>query len=140
MSDEKILENGASLPAEKPAADLAEKPSAAVAEKPAAAVAERPAAPVMERPEAAVAETAPEEPAAEPTPAEAAEAEAAASRAEMDEPYDMPEAEMEVDIRDDRDDEAESLIRWAAARAGIIVVAPVLGTAAERTGAPRPSP
>lgn len=129
MSDEKIVENGAALPAEKPAAELAEKPAAAVAEKPAAPVAERPAAPVMERPEAAVTETAPAEE-VEPSPAEAAEAEAAASRAAMDEPYDMPEAEMEVDIRDDRDDEAESLIRWAAARAGLIVVAPVLGTAA----------
>lgn len=134
MSDEKIIENGPSLPAEKPAAAVAERPAASVAERPAAPVMEKPAAPVMEKPEAAVAEkpsaVPAEVPAPEPSPEEAFEAEAAESRAEMDEPFDLPEAEIEVDIRDDRDDAAESLIRWAAARAGLIVVAPVLGTAA----------
>lgn len=134
MSDEKIIENGPSLPAEKPAAAVAERPAAPVAERPAAPVVEKPAAPVMEKPEAAVAEkpsaVPAEVPAPEPSPEEAFEAEAAESRAEMDEPFDLPEAEIEVDIRDDRDDAAERLIRWAAARAGLIVVAPVLGTAA----------
>lgn len=134
MSDEKIIENGPSLPAEKTASAVAERPAAPVAERPAAPVVEKPAAPVMEKPEAAVAEKSSavpaEVPAPEPSPEEAFEAEAAESRAEMDEPFDLPEAEIEVDIRDDRDDAAESLIRWAAARAGLIVVAPVLGTAA----------
>ena len=81
---------------------------------------------MAEKPSAVPAEV----PAPEPSPEETFEAEAAESRAEMDEPFDLPEAEIEVDIRDDRDDAAESLIRWAAARAGLIVVAPVLGTAA----------
>lgn len=39
-----------------------------------------------------------------------------------------PEAEVEVTFIDDRDKEADSLIRWAAARAGVIVAAPLLGT------------
>lgn len=39
-----------------------------------------------------------------------------------------PEAEVEVTFIDDRDKEAESLIHWAAARAGVIVAAPLLGT------------
>ena len=43
---------------------------------------------------------------------------------------DTQEAEVEVNIIDDRDEEAESLIRWAAARAGVIVAAPLLGTCA----------
>lgn len=41
-----------------------------------------------------------------------------------------PEAEVEVDIIDDRDERADALIRWGAARAGGIVVAPLLGTVA----------
>lgn len=39
-------------------------------------------------------------------------------------------ADVEVNVIDDRDDEAESLINWAAARAGVIVVTPGLGTLA----------
>ena len=39
-----------------------------------------------------------------------------------------PEADVEVTFIDDRDKEAEGLIRWAAARAGVIVAAPLLGT------------
>lgn len=134
---EDMKQETASVPAERPAAQIAEKAAAPLAEKPAGAVAERPAAELAEKPSAAVAETQPADGekapgadgAAEDVRA-AAEAEAAESRADMDEPFDLPEAEMEVDIRDDRDDEAESLVRWAAARAAIIVVAPVLGTAA----------
>ena len=41
-----------------------------------------------------------------------------------------PEADVEINVIDDRDEEAQSLIRWGAARAGVIVVAPVLGTGA----------
>lgn len=41
-----------------------------------------------------------------------------------------PEADVEIHIIDNRDEEAESLIRWAAGRAGVIVAAPVLGTVA----------
>lgn len=40
----------------------------------------------------------------------------------------ISEADVEVTVIDDRDKEAESLIRWGAARAGVIVVAPLLGT------------
>lgn len=43
---------------------------------------------------------------------------------------DSPEADVEIHIIDNRDEEAESLIRWAAGRAGVIVAAPVLGTVA----------
>ncbi len=43
---------------------------------------------------------------------------------------DSPEADVEIKIIDNRDEEAESLIRWAAARAGVIVAAPLLGTVA----------
>ena len=43
---------------------------------------------------------------------------------------DSPEADVEINIIDNRDEEAESLIRWAAGRAGVIVAAPLLGTAA----------
>ena len=39
-----------------------------------------------------------------------------------------PEAEYEVELQDDRDKEADSLIHWAAARAGAIVVLPLVGT------------
>ena len=39
-----------------------------------------------------------------------------------------PEADVEVTFIDDRDKEAEGLIHWAAARAGVIVAAPLLGT------------
>ena len=38
------------------------------------------------------------------------------------------EAGVEVTVIDDRDKDAESLIHWGAARAGVIVVAPLLGT------------
>ncbi len=41
---------------------------------------------------------------------------------------DSPEADVEIHIIDDRDQEAEALIHWAAARAGVIVAAPMLGT------------
>lgn len=44
--------------------------------------------------------------------------------------FDAPDAEMEVAIRDDRDEEADSLIAWGTARAAAIVAAPLLGTAA----------
>lgn len=43
---------------------------------------------------------------------------------------DSPEADVEIHIIDNRDEEAENLIRWAAGRAGVIVAAPLLGTAA----------
>ena len=43
---------------------------------------------------------------------------------------DSPEADIEIHIIDDRDKEAEGLIRWAAGRAGVIVAAPLVGTAA----------
>lgn len=122
MSEEKEMET---MPAERPTADIAEKPAAAVAERPAAEVAEKPEAPLMET---APAEEAPVEAKEEaPAPAEAEPEEETPAEGAL---YESPEAEMEIAIRDDRDDEAESLIRWAAARAGIIVVAPVLGTAA----------
>ena len=39
-----------------------------------------------------------------------------------------PEADVEVTFIDDRDKEAEGLIHWAAARAGVIVAAPLLRT------------
>ena len=39
-----------------------------------------------------------------------------------------PEAEYEVELQDDRDKAADSLIHWAAARAGAIVVLPFVGT------------
>ena len=41
-----------------------------------------------------------------------------------------PVAEVEVEVVDDRDKQADELIRWGAARAGVIVLTPVLGTAA----------
>ena len=40
-----------------------------------------------------------------------------------------PVAEVEVEVVDDRDKQADELIRWGAARAGVIVLTPVLGTA-----------
>ena len=42
--------------------------------------------------------------------------------------FETPEADVEVTFIDDRDKEAEGLIHWAAARAGVIVAAPLLGT------------
>lgn len=41
-----------------------------------------------------------------------------------------PAAEVEVEVVDDRDKQADELIHWGAARAGVIVLTPVLGTAA----------
>lgn len=110
------------------------------------AVKEEPKVP-MEKPEAQVPAEKPEasvpaEVSAEDTPAEeaavpAAEeskeevpAEPAPEEKKDDVHVDSPEAEVEINIIDDRDEEAEALIRWAAARAGVIVVTPVLGTAA----------
>lgn len=113
---------------------LTEKTAAAPAERPAAAVAERPAAmPPAEKPEAALpaeteAEKAAPAEAEEAAPGEAAETAPEEKQTEIS--FDLPEAEVEIDIRDDRDDAADSLIRWAAARAGVIVAAPLLGTAA----------
>lgn len=45
---------------------------------------------------------------------------------------DMEEKELKVTVIDERDrgEEAENLCRWAAARAGVIVVAPLVGTMA----------
>lgn len=65
-------------------------------------------------------------------PAEKEEARVPAPVAEEAEEVhvDSPEPDMEVNIIDDRDKEAESLIRWASGRAGVIVAAPLLGTAA----------
>lgn len=40
------------------------------------------------------------------------------------------DADVEIHVIDDRDQQAESLIHWAAARAGVIVVAPMLGSVA----------
>ena len=78
-----------------------------------------------------------EVPAEAPAPEEApveeaapAPEEAAAEEAPTDVHVDAPEADMEINIVDDRDKEAESLIRWAAGRAGVIVAAPLLGTVA----------
>mgnify|MGYP002769832765 CR=1 FL=1 len=51
-------------------------------------------------------------------------------RAKEEAHVDSPEADVEIHIIDNRDEEAESLIRWAAGRAGVIVAAPVLGTVA----------
>ena len=48
----------------------------------------------------------------------------------QDNHVDSPEADVEIHIIDNRDEEAEKLIRWAAGRAGVIVAAPLLGTAA----------
>lgn len=65
-------------------------------------------------------------------PAEKAEASVPAAPSEETEEVhvDSPEPDMEINIIDDRDKEAEGLIRWAAGRAGVIVAAPLLGTAA----------
>lgn len=65
-------------------------------------------------------------------PAEKAEASVPAAPLEETEEVhvDSPEPDMEINIIDDRDKEAEGLIRWAAGRAGVIVAAPLLGTAA----------
>lgn len=64
-------------------------------------------------------------------PAEKAAAEVpAVARAKEEAHVDSPEADVEIRIIDNRDEEAESLIRWAAGRAGVIVAAPVLGTVA----------
>lgn len=54
----------------------------------------------------------------------------AVARAKEEAHVDSPEADVEIRIIDNRDEEAESLIRWAAGRAGVIVAAPVLGTVA----------
>lgn len=54
----------------------------------------------------------------------------AVARAKEEAHVDSPEADVEINIIDNRDEEAESLIRWAAGRAGVIVAAPVLGTVA----------
>lgn len=54
----------------------------------------------------------------------------AVARAKEEAHVDSPEADVEIHIIDNRDEEAESLIRWAAGRAGVIVAAPVLGTVA----------
>lgn len=43
---------------------------------------------------------------------------------------DTPDASVEVNVIDDRDQDVESLIRWGAARAGVIVAAPLIGTGA----------
>ena len=40
------------------------------------------------------------------------------------------DADVEIHVIDDRDQQAESLIHWAAARAGVIVVTPMLGSVA----------
>lgn len=113
MSEEKKIETPEVAASHVPA----EKPCAAPVEKPSAVPVEKPAAPVVtietKAPEAAEAKTEPVE------------------NREKEATYDaLPEAEVEVDIRDDRDEEAESLITWGAARAGVIVVAPLLGTVA----------
>lgn len=64
-------------------------------------------------------------------PAEKKAAEVPAiARAKEEAHVDSPEADVEIRIIDNRDEEAESLIRWAAGRAGVIVAAPVLGTVA----------
>ena len=65
-------------------------------------------------------------------PAEKEKAQVPAAAAEETEEVhvDSPEPDMEINIIDDRDKEAEGLIRWAAGRAGVIVAAPLLGTAA----------
>lgn len=108
MSEDKKLdtveEAAPAVPAERKAASLAEKPA--------------PQVPAEKVPAGLPAETtapAEKEEAAAPAPAET---------------YSAPEAEVEIAIRDDRDDAADSLIHWAAARAGVIVVAPLLGTIA----------
>ena len=69
------------------------------------------------------------EPAGLPAEKEKAQVPAAAEEAE-EVHVDSPEPDMEINIIDDRDKEAEGLIRWAAGRAGVIVAAPLLGTAA----------
>lgn len=94
------------------------------AEESVTAVAERPAAELAERAEAGlpVAAEAPVDDVVEELPVEVIEETA------EDQGFTMPEAEVEVDIKDDRDEEADSLINWGAARAGVIVVAPLLGT------------
>ena len=43
---------------------------------------------------------------------------------------DTPDASVEVNVIDDRDQDVESLIRWGAARAGVLVAAPLIGTGA----------
>lgn len=81
----------------------------------------------MEKPKAQVpAETAAPEAEEKKTPEEVPAAEEKKDEIHVG----APEAEVEIHIIDDRDQEADSLIRWAAARAGVIVVTPVLGTAA----------
>ncbi len=64
-------------------------------------------------------------------PAEKVKAEVpAVVEAEEENHVDSPEADVEINIIDNRDEEADSLIRWAAGRAGVIVAAPLLGTCA----------
>ena len=67
----------------------------------------------------------------ETLPMTVAEAELPVENVDGEADYDeLPEdeAEVEVDIRDDRDEAADSLIHWAAARAGAIVVLPFVGS------------
>ena len=70
------------------------------------------------------------EPAGLPAEKEKAQVPAAAAEEAEEVHVDSPEPDMEINIIDDRDKEAEGLIRWAAGRAGVIVAAPLLGTAA----------
>lgn len=70
------------------------------------------------------------EPAGLPAEKEKAQVPAAAAEETEEVHVDSPEPDMEINIIDDRDKEAEGLIRWAAGRAGVIVAAPLLGTAA----------
>ena len=113
-----VVKKEAEVPMEKPQAGVPmEKEAAGVPMETAAEVKEAPA------------EAPKEEPAAE----EAPKAEEAAPEAE--EPaeevhVDSPEADVEINIIDDRDETADSLIRWGAGRAGVIVAAPLLGTVA----------
>lgn len=121
-----VVKKEAEVPMEKPQAGVPmEKEAAGVPMETAAEVKEASAEEVKEAP----AEAPKEEPAAE----EALKAEEAAPEAE--EPaeevhVDSPEADVEINIIDDRDETADSLIRWGAGRAGVIVAAPLLGTVA----------
>ncbi len=121
-----VVKKEAEVPMEKPQAGVPmEKEAAGVPMETAAEVKEASAEEVKEAP----AEAPKEEPAAE----EAPKAEEAAPEAE--EPaeevhVDSPEADVEINIIDDRDETADSLIRWGAGRAGVIVAAPLLGTVA----------
>lgn len=107
------IKEEAQVPMEKPKAQVPAETAA-----PEAAAGEAAAPAELKAEEKTVPEEIPAEPAAE-------------EEEKQDEVHvGAPEAEVEIHIIDDRDQEAESLIRWAAARAGVIVVTPVLGTAA----------